>query len=148
MKWIWDTIVRIGIIGASFFTEYNEIAENEVPSVVRNNFEKKFSDAMEAEWAKNNDYYEVDFLWEETEYSAIFDGRGSMLMHKKEIAAEDLPAAVKESIQQYVSKSRIEETEKVDKEGVEYYQVEFEGKGPKQVFTANGKAADKVQYWD
>lgn len=150
MEFLWDAIIRIGIISSSFFTGTNPIPENEVPSVVRNTFGKEFPETVEVEWEKKPDSFEVVFEVENVEYSALFDKSGRMLMHKKVIALEALPAAVKEKLRTYFTNNQIEEIGIVEKEGVKYFQIEIEGKVREQkvVYTADGQLTEKIPYWD
>jgi hypothetical protein len=70
-------------------------------------------------------------------------------MYKRDICAADLPRAVKSTIRAQYPDFRIDDVEKLEKEGVVFYQVELDGEphDRKIVVTADGKV-DNGEYWD
>ena len=140
------------VVTASLFSLSScsqDIPAGKVPSVVLNTVQAKFGTASKIEWEKKNNLYEAEFKKDSTEYAVYIDSAGKLVMYKLDINENELPTAVSAIISaQYVG-YKIDDAEKIEKDGVTYYQVELEGKGKKDlelVFTADGKMATLMNY--
>ena len=127
-----------------------DIAESEVPSVVKNAFASEYPEAKEVDWEMKGEDYEVDFEVDNVDYALLIDGSGNIIMSKEEITKEDLPAAVTSGISKNFADLELDEVQKVEKDGKTYYQVEFDGtfRDQEVVFTANGQEDKSFSYWD
>ena len=70
-------------------------------------------------------------------------------MSKLDIKENELPAPVSTIISTKYIGYKIDDVERVEKDGITYYQVELKGKGKKDlelVFSADGKLATKMNY--
>ena len=103
-----------------------EVPESLVPSVVVNAFQQKFPKASDIEWEKKGELYEVEFDLVFKDHKALIDGTGKMVKHKEEINSSDLPAAVKETIKKGFSSYKIDDTDRIETEGLVIYKVELE----------------------
>jgi len=128
----------------------DDIAPQDVPSVVSNTMMSAFPNATDLDWEKKNGNYEADFDIDTVDYEALLDASGKMLQVKHDITAADLPEAVKNTISQNYQDLRIDDASMVEKGSETYYQVELEGSGPEQklVFLADGIVPANVTYWD
>jgi hypothetical protein len=119
-----------------------DMPENQVPSVIVNNFKKEFPKAKDVEWEKKGDNYNVDFeIGWGTDYEAWFSTAGKLIKYKMEISKASLPQAVKDAIQAKYKGFRIDDTKKYIENGVDTYYVEIE-KGHEEyklIFSKDGK---------
>ena len=140
------------VVTASLFSLWScsqDIPADKVPSVVLNTVQTKFGTASKIEWEKKNNLYEAEFKKDSIEYAVYIDSAGKLVMHKLDINENELPTGVSAIIgAQYVG-YKIDDAEKIEKDGVTYYQVELEGKGKKDlelVFSADGKITTIINY--
>lgn len=127
-----------------------DIAESEVPSVVKNAFASEYPEAKEVDWEMKGEDYEVDFEVNNVDFALLIDGSGNIIMSKEEITKEDLPTAVTSGISKNFADLELDEVQKVEKDGKTYYQVEFDDtfRDKEVVFTANGQEDKSFSYWD
>ena len=139
-------------VTATMFSLYSysqDIPGSKVPSVVLNTVQAKFGIANKIEWEKKNTLYEAEFKKDSIEYAVYIDPAGKLVMYKMDISENELPAAVSKIISTEYIGYKIDDTEKVEKDGTTYYQVELEGKGKQDlelVFSADGKLATQMNY--
>lgn len=127
------------------------VPASKVPSVVQNTVKTKFSNATEIEWVTKNGGYEAEFDINKVEHTALVDSNGKFLMYRVDLDVKDLPSQVSAAIAKDYAGYKIDEAEKLEKDGVTYYQVELDGKGKKDVnlvFTEAGAVATGVVYMD
>ncbi|MBF9255118.1 PepSY-like domain-containing protein [Pontibacter sp. 172403-2] len=127
-----------------------DVAPQDVPSVVTNTLMSAFPNATDLDWEKKNGSYEADFDIDTVDYEALLDASGKMLQVKHEITEVQLPETVKNTISQNYKDTRIDDAEMVEKGSDKYYQVELESSGPDQklVFSADGVVQTDISYWD
>ena len=140
------------IVTASLFFLYScsqDIPNSKVPSVVLNTVQAKFGSANKIEWEKKNNLYEAEFRRDSIEYTVYVDPEGKLVMYKMDIKENELPTAVSSIIRTEYIGYQIDDAEKIEKDGVTYYEVELEGKGKKDLklnFSADGKLAPEMSY--
>jgi hypothetical protein len=89
-------------------------------------FNKDFPKAVDVEWETAGNVYEVEFEREFSDYKALYDVKGNLLMYSFDIRASDLPDAVKSTAKKLYPKYRFDEVKKVYK-GIEtFYKIEME----------------------
>ena len=126
-----------------------DMQTSEVPSVVQNTLKTRFAGALKVEWEKKNALFEAEFDMDSTEYTAHIDLAGKLISHKTDIPESGLPLAVATAIRTGHAGFKIDEAEKLEKDGVTYYQVELEAKGKKDkqlVFSPDGSIAQAITY--
>jgi hypothetical protein len=87
---------------------------NNIPAAVLESFEAKFPSALEAEWEKEGDIFEVEFVYNDEEIEAEFKSDGQWLLTEKEISISDLPESVTASISEEYPGFTIEEAEEIE----------------------------------
>jgi uncharacterized membrane protein YkoI len=146
MKSVFLLVAAISIAAASCG---QNIASSKVPSVVQNTVQAKYASAAKLEWEKKEKLYEAEFTINNTDYSVLIDETGKIVSSKTNILVTDLPAGVTAAITKDYAGYTIDEAEKVEKDGVTYYQVELEAKGKKDrevVFTTAGVSTKAISY--
>ena len=123
-----------------------------VPSVVVNTLHAQHPVAAGVEWERHKDYYEVEFdMDDSTDVTMRIDPSGKVLSGKEDVAINNLPASILQSIQTGYANYQVDAVEKVSIGGSVFYQLELDGKGSKDlklVFGADGKVATGIPYWD
>lgn len=118
------------IIGMSLlitFSFYSCDREN-VPEKVKAAFIQKYPDAEEVDWdVEGEGEWEAEFELNEKEMSANFDQNGKWLETESEIEDEDLPAAVKETLNTKFKDYEVEEVEYFESPDITGFEIELEG---------------------
>ena len=126
------------------------IKADKVPSVVENTVKAKFTGASTIEWEKAGNIYEAEFKIGTAEWTAEIDSSGKLIRQKIEIKADELPAEIIRALDSLYKGQRVDEAEKVEKDGLVFYQVELDAK-PKDlelVFSVDGTLLTDPIYWD
>jgi hypothetical protein len=101
----------------------------DVPAGVSSAFTQKFPNASKVKWGKENDKeWEAEFKMDGKEYSANFDLAGAWIETEYEIAATELPAAVKTAIDKESAGLKIGEAAVSETKDGKVYEVTV-GKG-------------------
>jgi len=128
----------------------NDIPTKDVPSVILNTFKSQFPKALDIEWEKENNIYEVEFELENTDHTARYNTDGKLIIFKKDIHTSELPQAIKSVLSANFKDYVVDETELVKKGNATYYQLELESRGKrdkKLVFSEDGKENRSIKYW-
>lgn len=144
-------ILSVAIVMMSFvLLQDRDISARDVPRPVMKAFNSTFPDASDVEWEKKGKEYEADFEIQNIDYSARFSAQGNLVMQKNDVLVLDIPDAVNSTIENEYAGYHIDDVEKIEIEGREYFQVELDGKmrDRKVVFSADGNKANTVKYWD
>ena len=105
-----------------------KVNKKDVPPVVRTTFTQQFAQAKNIKWEKENEKtFEASFVMGKREYSTLIDDSGKWIETEIEIAKNDLPNAVLESIRKEFIGFEIEEVEQLENIGHDkIYEVELE----------------------
>lgn len=140
------------LIVVSLFSLYScsqDIPASKVPSVVLNTVQTKFVNANKIDWEKKKAFYEAEFKMDSIEYAVYVDSAGKLIMYKIDIREDELPEAVATTIRIEYIGYKIDEVEKIEKDGITYYEIELDGKGKNDlelVFSADGKLVTDLNY--
>jgi hypothetical protein len=109
-------------------------AQMKAPTAVANAFSKKFADAKQVKWGKENaKEYEADFSLNGTKMSANFDLQGNWKETETEITVSNLPEAVVKSIKAKHPSATIEGASKIEKaDGKIIYEADIKLNGKKK----------------
>lgn len=146
MEWI-SLVVTASLFSLCSCSQ--DIQADKVPSVVLNTVQTKFGTAGKIGWEKKKNLYEAEFKMDSIEYAVYIDPAGKLVMYKLDIQETELPVTVSTIISTEYIGYKIDDAEKVEKEGIIYYQVELEGKGKKElelVFSADGQLVTEMNY--
>lgn len=138
------TAVAVSLVSCS-----QDIPADKVPSVVQNTIQWKFANAVDIEWEKKSNFYEAEFDIANIDYKAHIDAAGKLIVYKMDMNVTELPAAIATAISSEHPGYKIDDAEKLEKDGTTYYQVELDAKGKKDemlVFTVDGKPAQNITY--
>jgi len=143
--------ILIGFVALLFNANVSlgqDIPQNQVPSLVINNFHKSFPKAADAEWEQQGDLYKVEF---ETgllsiDHDAWYDKAGKLTEHKEEISKGDLPQKVLTTIKRDFNDYRIDDVKKITKGNSIAYTLELKSftEELKVAFDGNGNVLSKA----
>lgn len=130
----------------SGFTYAQDIPAKDVPAEVLKSFQKAFPNATKIEWELKGDLYNADFDIGRRDHEAWFTSKGSIVKHKKEIRAAELPLAVSNVIKKNYKGYRIDDVDQFEEGKVFLYKVELKkiGEEKKVVFDAKGNVVNRI----
>jgi len=120
--------------------------KDNVPQKVKTAFAQKFPDAKKVKWDKENAReWEAEFMLNEKEYSANFDMEGNWKETEHEIKRNEIPAAVKATLENNFADYKIEEAEISETADGMVYEFEIEkGESSMEVrISPDGKLLNK-----
>ena len=138
MKYLFSLMLITTIAMASCA---QDIPSSKVPSVVQNAVQIKYPAGSKIEWEKKNDMYEAEFSVNKVEHTVLIDAAGKLIHVKTEVAENEVPSAILAAIKRDHADYKIDEIEKIDKNGMISYEVELEKKGEKDkklIFSPDG----------
>lgn len=104
------TILLLGLV--MVFSQSCAQTKTNVPEKVQSAFSQKFPTAKKIKWDKENDSeWEAEFKMNGKEYSANFTSEGTWKETEHEIKKSDIPAAVKQTLDQEFAGYDVEEAE-------------------------------------
>jgi len=118
----------------------------QVPQQVKTAFEKKFHKVTKVKWEKEEgNLYEAEFKVKGTEYSVVFDDKGTWIETEHEIKVKELPQAILNSVKDAFTGYEIEEAEIIENQSGTVYEIELENKNQtlEVIFNANGNILKK-----
>jgi len=146
---------RLGILafaGLLSSCTNQEVSSGKVPSVALNAVSRQYPAKEAVEWKQLGNRYEAEInLTDSTDLTVQVDGSGKIVAQKQDMAVALLPEAIRSAIQAQYADYTIDDVERVERDGVLYYQLELEASGRKAknlVFSADGKEAPNTAYWD
>lgn len=108
------------------------------PEAAMTAFTKAYPGATKVKWEKEGSNYEVSFMQNGNELSAIYSGKGILQEDEKEIKVSALPAAVLNYMKEHYKGVTVKGAAKITKaDGSIQYEAAIKGKDV--IFDANGK---------
>jgi len=136
------------VLGVSFTSCAQHVPQRQVPAIVLNTFQKLFPRANDIEWEMKGGLYEVEF---ETglsgkDHKMLIDSMGRITYHESEIAKNELPDSVRNTITAQFAGYALDDIEKIESNGIVTYSVELEKKLEEWevVFSPDGKIISKT----
>lgn len=136
----------IAIIAVTITAHAQKSPKIIVPENVSNGFNKKFPNASNVKWEKENEKnYEANFKMNNKKQSALFNTIGIWQESEIEIKISELPETVKQTISKQFIDYKIKEVDKIIKPLSSFYEVELiKGKEIiEATFSSNGAFVSK-----
>src|SRR5690554_908310 len=105
-------IVMAGLF-ASLSVVAQDLSRNRVPSVVINEFQKRFPKAVDVDWELDKGVYQVDFEVDRLDHEVWFDREGRILKQEEEVKVRSLPEAIRSHVRQHHRGYMIMDAEKL-----------------------------------
>lgn len=122
--------------------------ESKIPAEAKAGFAAKYPAAQKAKWSiEKPGEFEVDFVLNKVEQSALVDAKGNILETEIEIKESELPQAVKATLAKDLAGYKLDEvTKATDAKGVVAFEMQAaKGKDKLAVeFDSNGKLLSKT----
>jgi hypothetical protein len=127
----------------------DQIAANQVPSVVLNAFQKQYPEAADVKWEKQNSDFEVEFERDNVEYTALINQQGDIFKIKHDATLEEIPETVLEKIKADYADYTIDDVEVLKDGENTYFQLEFDKKlADKEIVVSEAGEVLDIAYWD
>lgn len=122
-----------------------DLLVQDVPAVVLNSFNQAFPKASDVEWEMKGENYNVEFDIGRRDHEVWLDSKGTIIKHKEELRARDLPADIAKRIKENNAGYRIDDVDKIVEGNQTYYKVELENANIDKtiVVDQNGALTDK-----
>ena len=132
-------------LGTSFYVNaQNAVAVNDLPTDLRASFTKDFGTATDMSWTTSAGGYTSSFTMNNTRHYVEYDSNGKMTLHRQDLTDTQLPPTIASALKKDHPNHKVEEAEKITKDGVITYEVELEGKPDYEIiFDATGKILEK-----
>ena len=129
------------VAGMTLGAEGQDLLQSDVPSVVLNAFQEKFTNVADVEWDLKGDLYKVEFKVGSRGHDVWIDKSGKITKHKEDFPKKDLPKFIQQKITTEFSGYKLDDADKIEEGGKIYYQVELDGSADdrKVLFTADGQ---------
>lgn len=117
------------------------IKQKHVPSIVVNAFQLKFPKATDVGWELERGFYKVEFKIGETDHEAWLDYMGKVKKQKRDMEENELPKAVKASIEKTFNGFEIHNVERFEEGKNVIYKMKLEKSREKRkvIFNPQGK---------
>jgi uncharacterized membrane protein YkoI len=126
--------------GMTIGTEAQDLPQSDVPSVVVNAFQQKFTNAADVSWETKGDLYKAEFKIGSRGHDVWIDKSGKITKHKEDFPKKDLPPSIQQKISTEFSAYKLDDADKIEENGKIYYQVELDGSADDRqvLFTSDG----------
>jgi hypothetical protein len=136
-------LIYILLMGTAF-TSYAQKSDQpvNVPAAVTSNFQQQFPKATGVKWKQKDNQYKAEF----EKHDVWYDASGKLVKQKEDIRDADLPAAVKQAVQQQFAGYTIHDVDKHSAGAAITYKVELKKKPEerKVTFSPDGKVLENV----
>ena len=114
------------LLGIQFLGHGQDIGQNEVPSIILNQFNRQFPKATDIEWKLDGHQYQVEFeIGWNLDHEIWYDPEGNIVKHKEDVAAEELSKAVVQKIDSEFKGYTLDDMERITENGKVVYRVEL-----------------------
>jgi hypothetical protein len=138
------TLLVLFYIAGITLANAQSIPQTEVPSVVLNAFQQKYSNAKDVEWENKGETYKAEFEVGSRGHDVWIDKSGKITKHKEDFPKKELPQAIQQQISTEFKAYKLDDADKIEMDGKVFYQVELDGTSDdrKVLFTADGKVQE------
>lgn len=143
-------LIAFAVLPWALFSCSQNIVQSQVPSVVLNTFKQNFPDAMDVEWEKKWNMYEVEFEIGNADHEVWIDNSGKIIKHIQDYSFAALPQPVRDAITKDYSQYKLEDVDMIEADGKVTYEVEFESGKMELIvtFSPDGKVENSYQKFD
>jgi len=123
MKRIVGILVLALLAGATFA---QNISQGNVPAVVLNAFQLRFSNATDVKWKLEKGNYHIDFEINNKSNELTMSDKGVVLQHLQDLYISEIPKVVLETIKSKVALFDVSDAERMEGEGKISYTIKLE----------------------
>jgi hypothetical protein len=131
-------------LGSSVIAQ--DIPQSQVPSLVLNAFQLKYSNVTDLEWELKDDLYKAEFEIGTRDHDLWIDNAGNIKKHKEDFPKGQLPSSVRKKIASEFKDYKIDDVDKIQMDKKVLFQVDLDGpRGDREVlFTADGEIHERT----
>ena len=115
------------------------ISQSNVPAVVLNAFQVKFSNADDVKWKLETGNYFVTYRVNSKAHKLTLNDRGKVLKHSQELYVSEIPRQVTKTIRSRVEYFDVNDAERWESDGKITYEINFKINGENHLFRINEK---------
>ena len=115
------------------------IEQSNVPAVVLNAFQLKFSNASDISWKKEGKNYRIEFKVHNKKNKLLLDYKGNMIKHIQNLYLSEIPKTVLKTVGANVTYYDINNARKIQEKGETTYEIYFKNNGKDYLFRINEK---------
>lgn len=142
MKALFSILLTAGLSVAGVA---QDISPKNVPSLVLNSFQSRFTNVTDVEWEMEGELYKVEFEINSRDHDAWITKNGEIRKHKEEISNTELPNNVRHKIEADFKGYTIDEVSRIEIAEKVIFEVELDGKDDREVLvSAEGVVQDAV----
>lgn len=127
-----------------------DIPASQVPQAVQNAVTARYADAHDIDWEMKGNHYEAEVDRKgQADVYLLLDVNGTIVGEKHEIKDKRLPAGVEKAIKAKYSGYRVDDVDRIVRNGKTYYQVELDALMKHDmhlVFSEDG-TEQQMEYW-
>lgn len=114
------------VLFATATVSAQDLMTSQVPTNLNTNFQKAYPNATDVEWEMEGENYKVEFDMGKMDNEIWYSIDGNTIKTEMEITENDLPSAVKNTVQSKYPDYKIDEVEMTEENGKKTYEVELE----------------------
>ena len=140
--------IALIILFMTLKSEAQSISEQKVPSVIVNNFKKKYPKAFDVDWEKHNKMYCVYFSTIESSSQEVWYNESmETVKHVEEIVLKQVPEKIKNVIDTNYKKFKLDDLKKITIGKSIRYLIELDSKNEELEITFNeqGEVLSKIK---
>jgi len=125
----------------------NDLTEAQVPAAVQKSVKDKYPSADKISWEKSGEYFQAEFkIDRQKEVEMLLDTKGNIIKIYEDIDQSELPKPILNKIQSSFPDYKLDDIEKITKDGSLIYKVELKkGQEEKTVhYNGNGELINQV----
>lgn len=132
------------LVAGQTLVNAQDIPQSEVPSVVLNAFQQKFSGAEDIEWENKGGLYKAEFEVGSRDHEVSIDKTGKIIRHKEDFPKKQLPQAIQQQLATEFKAYKLDDADRIEIDGKIFYEVDLDGaSGDREVlFTEDGKVQE------
>lgn len=122
-----------------------DLLVQDVPAIVLSAFNKSFPRASDVEWEMEGEYYNAEFDVGRKDHEVWLDSKGTIMKHKQELKARELPDPIAKKVKENNAGYRIDDIDKITEGNQVFYKIELEKSNTEKtiVVDQNGEVTDK-----
>lgn len=118
----------MSVMGFVSVSAAQDLPQNQVPSLVLNAFQSKYTNATDVEWKLKDGLYQAEFEVDTKDHNLWIDKNGTVKKHKEDFPKAQLPVAIREKIENEFKDYRIDDVDRLEADGKVSFLVDLDGK--------------------
>lgn len=131
----------------SQFYQTDDLEDTYPSQILMDALTKDFPKAKNVDWETDRALYEVDFEIGTTDYEALYDRSGHLLMYSYEVSTYSIPSAVKKTIKLYHENHHIDDAKRIYKGTQSGYLLTLENQHDMDTYVMVSDKGEMLGVW-